>query len=221
MKKKELSAQIRKQISKSSRSELRNEAKIPGVFYLRGEEPVSLAVEEGEFNKFIFTAENFIVDLKMDDGREQECVIKDVQFDPITDKVIHFDLMGLVRGQKIKLEVPISLKGTPVGIKSGGRLVSNYHKVEIECLPKHIPDNFELDISGLEIGDSIFMETIKSEDIAIDLPDDTVIVTVTSPKMVEEDLAEGEEGDAALLGEEEIQEPEVIGKGKDKEEETE
>jgi large subunit ribosomal protein L25 len=110
------------------------------------------------------------------------------------------------------MEVPVRLLGTPVGIKEGGIIQHLIHKLEIECLPKDIPQHVEINISELKLGDAIHVKDIQLENITFLDPEDSIIVSVTHPKIEKEPV----EGEAAAA--EEPTEPEVIGKGKAEEE---
>ncbi len=212
-----IEANERKTINKRSRNSLRNEGRVPGVLYGSRMEPIPIDVTRLEINPLVFTAKTNLISLKLDGHEEYECVIKDVQFDPVSDEVLHFDLIGLTRGEKIQLEVPIKLLGNAVGVKEGGLLQESMHKLSIECLPKDIPQLLELEVTELNIGDSIHVSDLNFENITILNPENTIVVSVVLPK-VEIEVEEVEEGEE-LAEEEGAAEPEVIGKGKESEEE--
>ena len=214
MEKSILEAEVRKTGSKQARKIVRKEGKVPGVFYSKRDAPIHLSVSEKALSSLVYTAETHLISLKVNE-KELDCVIKDIQFDPITDKVVHFDLIGLTTGEKFQLEVPVQLNGTPLGIKEGGIIQHLIHKLEIECLPKDIPQHININISELNIGDAIHVKDLSFENITFLNPKDSVIVSVTHPK-VEKEPVEVEE-----IAEEEQTEPEVIGKGKTEEEEAE
>lgn len=208
MEKIQLSANKRTKINKSSRSQLRKDGRVPGVFYSKHNEPLAIDVSERSIKPLVFTSETHLIGLQVD-GNELDCIIKDVQFDPVTEKIVHFDLLGLTKGEKFQLEVPVQFHGSPVGVKEGGILQQTLHKLQIECLPKDIPQHLDVDITNLKLGDAIHAGDLKFDDITILNPEDTVVVTVTHPKVEKEPVAEGEA----------VAEPEVIGKGKTEEEE--
>jgi large subunit ribosomal protein L25 len=200
--------------SKSEKNKLRSSGKVPGVFYIKEHESLPLYVNEKEINPLVFTSDTNIISLQVDGNEEHECIIKDVQFDPITDRVIHFDLLGLTKGETFQLEVPVRLKGNPVGVKEGGIIQHIIHKLEIECLPKDIPQHIDIDITNLKIGDAIHVRDLKLENISFITSEGAVIVAVTHPKV------EAEQPAAEEPVEGEITQPELVGKGKeDKEEE--
>lgn len=210
-----LKAGIRKINTKSDKNKLRKDGIVPGVYYSKHDQPVSISIAENLINPLVFTAETHLISLQLDEGQEHDCIIKDVQFDPVTDKVVHFDLLGLTSGETFQLEVPIQFIGSPVGIKEGGVLHQFLHKLEVECLPKDIPQHLEINIQDLSIGDSIHVKDLKFENIEVLNDEDTVIISVTHPK-VETEPVVAEEG---VVEGEESAEPELIGKGKaDKEE---
>jgi len=213
MEKQALKANIRTVISKSSRSSLRKSGKVPGIFYSRMNKPIPIEVSEKAINPLVFTSEANLISLEIEGHKEYECIIKDIQFDPLTDRVVHFDLFGLTKGEKFQLEVPIQYIGSPIGIKEGGILQQVLHKLEIECFPKDIPQRLDVSIHDLKLGDSIHVSDLNFENITILNPPNTVLVSVVHPKIEKEVVPEAVE--------EEKTEPEVIGKGKAEKEEEE
>ncbi|NWF89963.1 MAG: 50S ribosomal protein L25 [Ignavibacteriaceae bacterium] len=212
MEKKALKANIRTQMGKSTLSTLRKNGRVPGIFYSRVNEPIPIDVAEKAIKPFVFTAKTNLISLELDDNKNYECVIKDVQFDPVTESIVHFDLLGLIEGEKFQLEVPIQFQGTAVGIKEGGIVQQVLHKLEIECYPKDIPQFLTVDITNLKLGEAIHPTDLSFENISILTPAEAVIVTVVHPKIEKEPVP----GEAAA---EAPAEPEVIGKGKAAEEE--
>ncbi len=206
-----LKANMRNSISKSSRSSIRKNGHVPGVFYSKHDTPIPIEVTEKSIKPLVFTSETHLISLEIDGKDSHECVIKDVQFDPVTDRVVHFDLLGLTVGEKFQLEVPIQYHGNPVGVKEGGVLQQFLHKLEIECLPKDIPQHLNINIQDLKLGDAIHVKDLKFENITILNLEGSVIVAVTHPKVEKEATPE------ELAAQAEAQ-PEVIGKDKEEEE---
>lgn len=206
-----LEANSRKTGSKSENRKQRKNGRIPGVFYMKGTNPISIDVSEKAIKPLIFTGETHLVGLKVDNNQELDCIIKDVQFDPVTDQVVHFDLLGLTSGETFELEVPIVFKGSAVGVKDGGVLQQHLHKLEIECLPKDIPQHLEVDVTELKIGDSIHISDLSFDKVTILNSKTTVVVSVNHPKIEKEPAPEEVVEEPA--------EPELIGKGKEEVEE--
>lgn len=215
MEKKVLKASERKVFSKSGRRKFRSEGSIPGVFYSKNNKPLHINVADKAINPLVFTAKTHLISLELEGHEEYECIIKDVQFDPVTDRVIHFDLLGLTKGEKIKLEIPVQLVGSPIGVKEGGVIQHVMHKVEVECLPRNIPEHIVVDISNLKLNDSIHIGDLNIENIEFTDPKESLIVQVTHAK-IKEEVAPAAEGAV-----EEPKEPEVISKGKQEEKEEE
>ncbi len=215
-----LQAKKRDISTKGAVNTLRKEGFIPGVFYIKGNESIPIAVQEGDLNHLVFSSENFLVQLKIEGDSEEmhESIFREVQFDPVTDKVIHFDLRGITRGEVVQLEIPLTLKGTPVGVKEGGILQQALHKLEIECLPRNIPSHLEFDVTHLEFGDTVTVGDLSFENVEILNSPKTTVISIVAPVTIEEPETE-EEG--ILDEEEELEEPEVIKKGKAEEEDTE
>ncbi|NNG28247.1 MAG: 50S ribosomal protein L25 [Ignavibacteriaceae bacterium] len=212
-----LEANERKDTNKATRNRLRREGRVPGVFYSRHLDPIPVDVLEKTIHPMVFTAKTHLISLKIEGQEELECIIKDIQFDPVTDEILHFDLLGLTRGEKIQLEIPVQLLGSSIGVREGGLLQHLMHKVEVECLPKHIPEHIQIDISELAIGDSVLISDLTVENLTLLNPADALVVAVSHQKVVEEEVEVTEE----LAEGEEPAEPEVIGKGKPEEEEEE
>jgi len=192
-----LEANERKNIDKTSTKSLRKEGRVPGVFYSKYYDPISIDVSGQAIRPLIFTSRTNLISLKVEGHEEYECIIKEAQFDPVTDEILHFDLIGLKRGEKIQLDVPVQLNGSAVGIREGGILQQTMFKLDIECLPRDIPESIDIDISELQIGDSVHVSDIPAENITILNSVESIIVAVTHPKIEkevepEEELLEGE-----------------------------
>ncbi|MBI4548556.1 MAG: 50S ribosomal protein L25 [Ignavibacteriae bacterium] len=206
-----LQAEVRPERGKHSRA-LRRQGRIPGIFYVRGEENIPITVPEKSLKPLIFTSETHIINLKLNTGPDKSCILRDIQFDPVTDRPIHFDLQGLRENEEITIEVPVTIVGgTPVGVRDGGILQQIIHGLKISCLPKYIPDHIEVNAEHLKINHFIHVSDLKIENVRILESESSSIVGVVPPTIEKEP----EPGAAAV---EEITEPEVIAKGKKPEE---
>ena len=176
-----LSASKREDLTHASLHINRKKGNVPGIFYFRGKESIPIYVKDVALNPFIYTSEVSIINLMFDGGEKYNCILKDIQFDPISDKAIHFDLLGISENEKIKVEIPLTLVGTPVGIKEGGVIQHTLHKIEVECFPKDIPSHLDINIEGLNIGDSIKVSDLKYENLEILENENSTIVAVVPP----------------------------------------
>lgn len=208
-----ITASVREISTKGAVNKLKREGQVPGVLYSNEMEPIIFSVPELSLKPVIYTTEMHLVNLKIGDNEPITCILKDTQFDPLTDKVIHVDFQAIKVGQAIQVQVPVSLIGQAIGVKNGGRFSQSLHKLDVECLPKNIPSHIEIDISGLDIGDSILVRDLNTENLTILNAEDASVVAVTTSRAAEED----EEADE-LLDDGDAAQPEVIGKSKSEEE---
>ena len=217
-----LKAYKRERGKKSDVKTLRKQGFIPGVFYLEGKETIPIYVTTKDLNPLVYTAETHVVKLQIEgEKKAKDCILKDTQFDPLTDRVVHFDLQGLTAGHEITMEIPVVLKGDAPGVEEEGGIVQQFlNRLDVSCLPKDIPDQIEVDISALNIGDSISVSDIDTGAVRVLNSEDSVIVSVAAPRSLVEEEEEAE-GEGELAEGEEPEEPEVIGKGKKEEDEEE
>ena len=186
---------------------------MPGIYYTKGVEPIPVFVSEKALKPIVFTSETHIINLKIDDGEELKSILKNVQFDPVTDRVVHFDLLGISADQEIEIEVPVMFEGQAKGVKEGGIVQQTLHKVTVSCLPGNIPQHISIDVTNLALGDSVHVRDLNIENVRFLQNPDVIIVSVVVPRAAVEAVATA---DAA--GEEKA-EPEIITKGKQTEEE--
>jgi len=207
-----LPVEVRMQ-QKKKVGKLRREGFIPGIYYLHGEGNVPIKVREKQLLPIIRSSETHILNLDFSPGGSKQGIIRDVQYDPVSDKPLHIDLQGVRADEELTLQVPISLVGgTPAGVRMGGILQHILHSIEISCLPKYIPEHIEINISELAMNHSIHVSDIKLENVRILTHGGDPIVSVLPPLVEKAASAEGTE---------EAKEVEVIGKGKKEEEGTE
>ena len=201
---------------------MRRSGYVPAVVYGHGEETRACKLEWRELEKVLTSVhwENTIIDLKMDDGKAADVLIRDVQLHPCRPEVLHIDFLAVHKGEKVKLEVPVQVIGVAPGVKEGGILEHHRMEVEIRCLPSRIPASLEIDVSGLGIGDvANVRDLVVPEGVEILDDLDSTICSIVPPAALKHEVEEA----AAVLGAEaEAAEPEVIGRGKPAaEEETE
>lgn len=181
----------RSDVGKGVARKLRQVGRIPAVYYGRGEEPIPLVVTLRELEDVIDRAEgsNVIVDLKVegDAGADRKALIREIQRDPVVGNILHLDLQHISLTERIVVEVPIVLLGTPTGVKDGGGILEHLlREVEVECLPTDIPSRLEVDVSGLNIGDSLHVSDLKADRVVIRTEADRAIAAVVPPTILEE-----------------------------------
>ncbi|MGA9406511.1 MAG: 50S ribosomal protein L25 [Bacteroidota bacterium] len=206
-----LQAEVRTHTGKHIKA-MRRSGKIPGEYYSRGEQNIHIAATPLGLKPLIYTSEAHIVSLKLDNGESKTCVLRNVQFDPVSELPIHFDLQGVRADEELTIEVPVMLNGTPKGVKDGGTVQHVMHRLKVSCLPKFIPDHVEVNIAELGINQSIHVRDIKVDNVKILESESSTIVAVVPPTILKEETP----ADAAAATT--IAEPEVIAKGKKPEE---
>tara|TARA_B100000131_G_scaffold296727_1_gene314862 strand:+ start:822 stop:1523 length:702 start_codon:yes stop_codon:yes gene_type:complete len=190
-----LNVSVREGKGTSFARRLRLENKVPAVLYHSGVEGTSLSVEKNELYKALKTGQ-FIFEIKVGD-KEQFVLVKEVQYHPVTDEIIHVDFQQVKEDQKISLEVPLRTEGESEGVKLGGILVQLLNVVTINCKPSNVPEALSVDISDLEMNSSLFVkDIILPDDVEMVTAEDIAVVSVQEPKkeeVVEEVSEEGEE----------------------------
>ena len=177
---------------------LRLENKVPGVLYHSGLEATSLSIEKNELYKALKTGQ-FIFEVNLGD-KDQFVLVKEVQYHPVTDEIIHVDFQKVKEDQKISLEVPLRTDGEAEGVKLGGILVQLLNVVTINCKPSDVPEALSIDVTGLEMNSTLFVkDIILPDDMEMVTTEDIAAVSVQEPKkeeeIAEEILDEGDEGD--------------------------
>ncbi len=191
-----LAVKSRKELKKTVTRRLRNEGQIPAVVYGHNE-PISISVSEREFEKkFHSISENTIITL-IEDGKEiADVLVKDYQEDITREKITHLDFFEVERGKKLKTKIPVVIEGSCVGVKVGGLLEQLTHELEVECLPKDIPHSIVVDVTSLNLGETIHLrDIVPAEGVKFLAADDQVIVHVVHAKEVSEDAATSEEAE--------------------------
>lgn len=169
----------RREAGRSNARILRRQGIVPGVFYFHGEEPITVAATELALRPLIYTAESHVIRLRLDDGVEKTCILKDISFHPMTDRPTHFDLQGVSADQMMQAEVPVTLTGQSIGQRDGGVVDFILHRIEVECLPADLPDHIEVDITELAIGEAIHVSDLKSDKYTFVTAADATIVAVS------------------------------------------
>lgn len=206
-----IGAEIRKEIGKRSKP-LRSQGKIPGIYYGHGKKNIPVSMNELTLKPLYKTSATHVINLKLDDGSTHTCILRDIQFDPITDRPIHFDLFGLSEDEELMIEVPVTVKGTAKGVKDGGTLQHILHKLKVSCLPKNIPDHIEVNVESLEINKSVHVRDLSVPNVRILESENSTVVAVVPPTILKEPEVVATAVEAAPA------EPEVIARGKKVEE---
>ena len=188
---------------KSKARSLRRDGMVPGVYYFRGEENVNLQIDKKKLYHAMSSGQH-VFEVEMN-GETQYVTIKGIQYHPVTDEVLHIDLMQVNMTEKMNFTIPISLEGEAEGVKEGGVLSQILTSVEVNCLPTNVPDNILVDVSGMELNSNMTIADIVDipEDVEILSDLESTIATLAPPKEEEEPVIEElEDGEELPEGEE-------------------
>lgn len=211
----------RSHFGKNASRKLRREGRIPAILYSGGEPGIPLALDKKDIFSILRseTGENTLFRTSFD-SESRDTMIKEVQIDPVSDEILHVDLIQIAMDKSVSVSVPVLITGEAVGVKTEGGFVDVItREVEVECLPQSIPENIVVDISALHLHQSIKIEDLSPPpDVEIVSDPHAVIVLIEAPTK-EEVVEVEEEEEVEVMAEEE--EPEVIKKEKPEEEEKE
>ena len=188
-----INGSTRKVLGKKSTKELRKQEMVPCVLYGEGE-PVHFSAKELDFSKLVYTPNAHTVKIILE-KKELDAILQDIQFHPLSDKILHVDFYQLRENKEVSMEIPVKTEGSAPGVLiSGGVLILNQRKLKVKALPKNLPDFITADISKLELGDKLYSSQLKDEKYEFLHPDNTVVCQVkvarTSLKEIEETEAE-------------------------------
>jgi large subunit ribosomal protein L25 len=192
-----ISVKKRENVGKSDSKALRNQGKVPCVLY-GGEKQVCFYAHENDLRKLVYTPDVFLVDLDIE-GTKTSCILQDIQFHPVTDKILHIDFLEVFADKEVTVEIPVVLTGMAIGVRNGGNLLTRRNKIITRAIPGNLPDAIEIDISELKIGMFIYIKDLKSDKYSFLASDNSVVVGVkTARAAIEEEVeeeVEGEEGE--------------------------
>lgn len=197
-----VSGSPRENVGKKDAKQLRREGMVPCVIY-GGKEQIHFVMPAVSFKDIVYTPEACLVNLEIG-KKKYNAILQDIQFHPVDDKILHADFMEIFADKAVKTAVPVRLTGNSPGVIKGGKLHIKLRKLRIQALPGELPDDIEVSISKLEIGDTIKVGQLKQEKISFLDPESSVVVMVKSTRTVavagsdEEETEEGgEEGGEA------------------------
>lgn len=193
-----LNVEVR-ETSKIANKALRNQGKVPCVLY-GGEKQVYFSATENDLNKLVNTPDVFLVKFEVD-GEAFQAVIQDLQFHPVTDRILHIDFLQVFEDKEVTINIPVNFIGTPIGVRNGGSLVVRRRSIKTRAIPANLPDAIELNIEDIRIGKFVYIGDIRNEKYTFLASDNSVVVGVKTARGAvddqEEDEDEATEGGAA------------------------
>ena len=189
----------RESVGKKATKALRNADQVPCVIYGKGN-TLHFAALEKSFKKLVYTPNVYTAEIILEDGEKINAILQDIQFHPVTDRILHVDFYQLFPDKDITMTIPVRLTGTSPGVIKGGALRFTNRKLKVKALPANLPDEIIADISNLEIGDKLYVRDLKNDNYTIMHPDNVVVVQVRMARTaskVEDAEEEGGETPAA------------------------
>lgn len=184
---------LRTESGKKAARQIRSQENVPAVIY-GGATEVNFYASAKAFKPLVYTSEFLIAEVAVD-GKKYRCILKDLQFDKVSDLLLHVDLLELVDDKKVVATLPLKLVGSSVGVKAGGKLVSKVKSVKIKALPKDLREFIELDVSNLELNANLRIEDIKVPNMEIMNSPRIPVVSVVMTRQLKQ-----EESEAAKAG---------------------
>ena len=184
----------RESVGKSATKALRNAGKVPCVLY-GGDKSIHFSADEVSFKKLVYTPNVFTAMIEIE-GVKYHAIMQDIQFHPVSDKILHVDFYQLFDDKVVTMNIPVKLIGSAPGVLNGGSLRFPMRKLSVRALPADLPDFINVDISEMKIGDKSYVTELAEDAFTILHPDNTVVVQVrTARSAILEEEEEGEEGE--------------------------
>lgn len=197
-----INGSLRESVGKAATKSLRNAEKVPCVVY-GGDEPIHFSAEEKAFKNLVYTPDVHTVVIKLDSGEKINAILQDIQYHPVTDRILHVDFYRLYDDKEVTLEIPVKIVGNSRGVRNGGVLRVPNRKLKVKALPANLPDYIEADITELRIGNKLYITELTNDNYKFMHPDNTVIAQVRTSRHVVEDTEEetGDDGEVAPAAE--------------------
>lgn len=186
----------RESVGKKATKAVRNAGKVPCVLY-GGGKPLHFVAEEAAFKSLVYTADVHTVSLELEGGDKFNAVLQDIQFHPVSDKILHVDFYQIFDDKEITMQIPIHTKGVARGVKNGGVLRYNLRRLKVKGLPGKLPEFIEADVTNLKIGNKLYVTAVEDKAFKIQHPDNTVICQVKTSRNLIAELEPEEEEVAA------------------------
>ena len=160
-----IEGQIRTEFGKAATRQLRSEEKVPGVIY-GGAKEINFSAPATAFKSIVYTPDFMLAEVKVD-GISYKCVLKDMQFDKVSDKLIHVDFLELVGDKKVTVSIPIKFTGVPEGVKEGGKLAVKMKALKVKTIPEYLLEHIDVDLTDLKLNENIRVQDVKAKNMEI------------------------------------------------------
>ncbi len=182
-----IEGQLRTESGKKATRLLRSQQQVPGVIY-GGANEINFNAPASAFKDIVYTADFMLANVKID-GKAYRCILKDLQFDKVTDALIHVDFLELVDDKKVIATLPLKFIGTPAGVKAGGKLVTKMKSLKVKAFPKYLKEHIDVDINALELNANVRVEDVKLDNMEVLNSPRIPIASVTMTRQLKQDEA--------------------------------
>jgi len=194
-----IEGQLRTEYGKGATRQLRSQELVPGVIY-GGAEEVSFAAPAKAFKPLVYTPSFQLAEVQLND-KTYRCILKDLQFDKVSDELIHVDLLELVEDKKIVASIPLKYVGVAAGVKAGGRLVTKMKALKVKTYPRYLKEQIEVNVEQMEVGDNVRVEDVKEEHYEVmNSPRIPIASVVTTRALRQEEASAATPAKAASKG---------------------
>ena len=182
-----IEGQIRTEFGKSATRQLRSEEKVPGVIY-GGAKEINFSAPATAFKSIVYTPDFMLAEITVG-GTPYKCVLKDIQFDKVSDQLIHVDFLELVGDRKVTVSIPLKFTGVPAGVKEGGKLAVKMKALKVKTIPEHLLEHIEVDLTNLKLNENIRVQDVKAKNMEILNSPRIPIASVAMTRQLKQDEA--------------------------------
>lgn len=207
MKTLEIKGSLRQDLGKKKSKDLRKQGIVPCVMY-GGEKNLHFSAHENMFKKLVYTPDVFLVKIEVE-GQTYDAVLQDIQFHPVSDSIMHIDFVQVFPDKQVTVNLPVRLAGSSVGIRAGGKLRQRRRYLKVKGLIKDMPDRLEIDLTDLDIGDSLKIGDLSYDNLEVLDPPRAMVVGVVSSRLIAKGLREAVPEEGEEVAEEAVAEGEA------------
>ena len=193
-----IEGQLRTESGKKATRQLRSQQLVPGVIY-GGKSEINFSAPATAFKGIIYTPEFMLADVTIE-GTSYRCILKDIQFNKVTDALIHVDFLELVEDKKVIATLPLKYNGVPAGVKAGGKLVTKMKSLKVKTLPKYLKEHIDVDITKLELNENLRVQDVIAENMEVLNSPRIPIASVTLTRQLKQEEAAAPKAAAPAAG---------------------
>ncbi len=182
-----IEGQIRTEFGKTATRQLRSEEKVPAVIY-GGAKEINFSAPASAFKNLVYTPDFMLAEVNVD-GASYKCVLKDVQFEKVSDRLIHLDFLELVGDKKLTVNIPLKFTGVPAGVKEGGKLAVKMKSLKVKTTPEFLAENIEMDLTDLKLNENVRVQDVKAPNMEILNSPRIPVASVTMTRQLKQEEA--------------------------------